>query len=200
MKATLVALTAVALYAAPSADAAGTGSIEGTVVDAQSSQIIPGGKIAVSVACGSVRRAAAVDDAGHFAIGGLPEGACSLTASGTAYVATNVAVAVTAGSIATVLVSVTARAYLSRGNPGAEPPGVRKQQEAQMKILRKHRRPPAVNGAMGRAGAGAMPIEADEDRGAAFDMARAERAQPVPPPEPAPPPMLAPPRDRKSVV
>ncbi|MGH2900563.1 MAG: carboxypeptidase-like regulatory domain-containing protein, partial [Solirubrobacteraceae bacterium] len=183
----VVALVAPATLAsfvvdtAPIADAAATGGVEGTVIDAQSSQIIPGGKIAVSVACGSVRRGGAVDGAGHFAIDGLPEGACTLTASGTAYVATRVGVAVTAGSIATVLVSVTTRAYMdslreqynvSRGNLGAGPPGVR-----------KHRRPMPA-----RAGAGAMAPEPmmDEDRGAARDM-RAERAQ-LAPPMPAPPP------------
>src|SRR5205814_1297068 len=145
----VVALVAPATFAsltlgiAAIAAAAATGGIEGTVIDAQSSQVIPGagGKIAVSVACGGVRRGGAVDGAGHFAIDGLPEGACTLTASGTAYVATRVGVTVTAGSIATVLVSVTTRAYMDQ---------LRTQQEAQMKNLRKHRRPMPA-----RAGAGA---------------------------------------------
>jgi hypothetical protein len=176
----LVAIAAIGLAAGPRAGAAATGSIEGTVVDQLSGQVVPGGKIAVSVVCGALRRGAAVDDVGHFTVGGLPEGACTVTASGAAYVAAAVGVTVTAGSIATVLVNVTTRAYMDN---------LRKQQEAQMKMMKKYRRPRDFNRA---GGAGAMaPAEALEDRAAgplAVAPRRPEPPQLAPPPAPRPAP------------
>jgi hypothetical protein len=106
-----LAILAVVLVTPATASASGTGGIDGTVVDQQSSQIVSGDKIKVAVACGSVHKGAAVDGGGHFAIDGLPEGACTVTASGAAYATTIVGVTVTASTIATVLVGVTTRAY-----------------------------------------------------------------------------------------
>ena len=65
--------------------AAGTGSVEGTVIDQLTNQVVPGGKIQVSIACGAVHKTASVDGNGHFTLAGLPEGNCTLTASGAAY-------------------------------------------------------------------------------------------------------------------
>jgi hypothetical protein len=96
------------------APAAGTGAIDGTVIDQQSGQIVTAGKLAVSVTCGAVRRTAVVDAIGHFSVGGLPEGSCTLRASGAAYVTAVVPVTVTGGAIATLLVNVTTKAYLEK--------------------------------------------------------------------------------------
>jgi hypothetical protein len=97
------------IAAHPAAAAAGTGSIEGTVLDASSGAIVSGGKIGVAAACGAVRKTGAVDAVGHFSIADLPEGACTLSARGSAYVTASLSVTVIAGSIATVLVSVVSQ-------------------------------------------------------------------------------------------
>jgi uncharacterized protein YfaS (alpha-2-macroglobulin family) len=160
----LAVLVALAVASPLTAYAAGTGSIEGTVVDQVSSQVVPGGKITVSVVCGSVRKTAAVDAVGHFTLGELPEGACTLSATGGAYVTAAVSVTVAGGSIATVLVGVTTKAYVEKQ---------RKEQEAQMK---RYRRPMVI----GRAGGG---------RGAAApELMREDAPMPAPPPAPPPPP------------
>jgi alpha-2-macroglobulin-like protein len=170
------------LAGAPAADAAATGSVEGTVVDQLSSQVVPGGKIAVSIVCGAVRKTASVDAAGHFTIGELPEGACTLSATGSAYVTATVAVTVDGGSIATVLVGVTSKAYVEK---------LRKEQETRMKL---YRRPMAV----GRGGGTGRAVGGPDDR------IRREMPEPpaaaapqLAPPPPAPPPPLAaaPPRN-----
>jgi hypothetical protein len=106
--------------------AAGTGTIEGTIVDSPSGQVVATG-IAVSITCGPVHKTGRVDGVGHFTIADLPEGACTLSATGPAYVTASVAVTVAAGSIATVLVSVTTKAYVEK---------LRKEQEAEMKRYR----------------------------------------------------------------
>ena len=172
----IVASVAMLAGARLTAYAAGTGSVEGTVVDQLSSQVVPGGKIAVSIVCGAVRKTAAVDAVGHFTIGELPEGACTLSATGSAYVTAAVAVTVAGGSIATVLVGVTSKAYVEK---------LRKEQEAQMK---RYRRPMAV----GRGGGAGRAMGGPDDR--------MRRDMPMPaaaPPPPAPPPPLAvaPPRN-----
>jgi hypothetical protein len=167
----LVAVAAMILGSGGMAGAAGTGSIEGTVVDQMSGHVVPGSKITVSVACGSLRRAAAVDDVGHFAVGGLPAGACTVTTGGATYAAATVAVAVTADSIATVLVHVMTKAYMEN---------LRKEQEAQMKMMKKYRRMPVARAA--GAGAGALAPEAAED---ALVPPAAEPPRPMPAPAPA---------------
>jgi alpha-2-macroglobulin-like protein len=166
----LVAVAAMILGLGGRAGAAGTGSVEGTVVDQMSGQVVPGSKVAVSIACGSLRRAAAVDDVGHFAVGGLPAGACTVTTGGATYAAATVSVAVTADSIATVLVHVMTKAYMEN---------LRKQQEAQMKQMKKYRRMPVARAA---GGAGAVaPAEAAAD-GMLAPLAEPPRAMPAPPP------------------
>jgi len=168
----LVLLVTILASARLTASAAGTGSIEGTVVDQVSSQVVPGGKIAVSIVCGAVHKAAAVDGAGHFSIGDLPEGACTLSATGSAYVTATLAVTVTSGSIATLLVGVTTKAYVEK---------LRKEQEEQMKMYR----PSVINGAFGAgrgmAGAGDMPMPAPPAAAAP-----PPRHAALPPPKPAP--------------
>jgi len=159
------------------AHAAGTGSIEGTVVDQVSSQVVPGSKITVSVVCGSVRKAAAVDAVGHFTIGELPEGACTLSATGGAYVTAAVSVTVAGGSIATVLVGVTTKAYVEK---------MRKEQEAQMK---RYPRPMSVGRGVGAGRGAARPELMRED---APMPAPAALAPPPPPRAPMPMPKPAP--------
>jgi hypothetical protein len=58
----LVAVAAMILGLGRIADAAGTGSVEGTVVDQMSGQVVPGSKVIVWVVCGSQRHGAAVDE------------------------------------------------------------------------------------------------------------------------------------------
>ncbi|MDB4959594.1 MAG: A-macroglobulin complement component [Myxococcales bacterium] len=100
-----------AILAGSATSYAGTGSIEGTVVDQQSGLTVPSGRIEISIACGSVHKTASIDGAGHFAIAGLPAGACTLTASGSSYATVAMGVTVDDGTIATLLVSVATKAY-----------------------------------------------------------------------------------------
>jgi hypothetical protein len=172
--------------------AAGTGSIEGTVVDQLSGQVVAGGKISVAIVCGAVRKTAATDAVGHFSIGDLPEGACTLSATGGAYVTATLGVTVTGGSIATVLVGVTTKAYAEKQ---------RKEQEAQMRL---YRRPMAF----GRGGGGGVGADLGAAKGMARggmargEMMREDMPMPAPPaaaapqpprhaPPPAPPPVAA---------
>ncbi|HEU0030538.1 MAG TPA: von Willebrand factor type A domain-containing protein [Kofleriaceae bacterium] len=79
-----------------SADALGT--IDGTITD---------GRVAISgasvrVVCGGVPRAAATDASGHFSLGGLPPGSCTLTATAPGHGARTTAVTVTAGKTTSV--------------------------------------------------------------------------------------------------
>src|SRR5437868_2009662 len=122
-----VGAVAAAASLAGDARAAGTGAVEGSVIDQATSQVVATGKLRVAITCGAVRRSAAVDARGHFALGDLPEGSCTLTASGPGYVAATLAVTVTGGSIATILVGVTSAEYADK---------LRKQQEQQIKLFR----------------------------------------------------------------
>jgi len=155
--------------------AAATGSIEGTVVDQPSGQVVPG-KISIAVVCGSVHKAAAVDGAGHFSIGDLPEGPCTLTVTGAAFVTELFAVTVAGGSIATVLLGVTTKAYEEK---------LRKEQQAQMKLYRRSM-------AIGRAGVGAG-LGGGKGMAAPAEMMREDRPMRADRPMPAPPPAVAPP-------
>ena len=91
--------------------AAGTGTIEGTIVD-QAHHVAA--HASVNVACGSVHKSTTTDEAGHFALAGLPEGACTITVSGNDYPPATMAVTVTDGAIATVLVNVMTKAYAAQ--------------------------------------------------------------------------------------
>src|SRR5207248_2679325 len=96
MKRAVVILFALAVGAHESR-AGGSGGIEGTVVDQDTRNVAA--HLAIAVTCGSVHKYAVTDGSGHFSIAGLPEGACTLIASGGAYAASSVAVTVAAGSI-----------------------------------------------------------------------------------------------------
>jgi hypothetical protein len=189
----ILALFALALGAPATALAAGTGSVEGTVLDQPTQQVVPGGKIHIAIACGAVHRAASVDGAGHFAIADLPEGNCVLTASGPAYVTATLGVAVTGGSIATILVGVTRRDYVEK---------LRKEQEQQMRLSRVHA------GVAGRLNGAPMPMPAAPAEKVPPVMAppRPRNAVPTPkvaaspPAEMAPPPMAAPPPPPRNAV
>ena len=178
----LLPLVAFLAAAAGPASAATTGGIEGTVVDQVSSQVVGGGKVAIAVTCGTVRKSAAVDGVGHFSVGGLPAGACTLSASGALYVTATLGVTVVEGAFSTILVSVTTKAYMEQ---------VRKQQEAQRREWQKEsknrRYQMDLDGGMagGDMGAGRGAV-----RGAP-GMAR----EPMPAPMVAPPRPASPPRD-----
>ncbi len=148
------------------ASAATTGSIEGTVVDQMTSQVVGAGRINVSITCGTVKKSAGVDGSGHFVIASLPEGACTLTATGALYVPTQVAVTVAADSISTVLVNVTTKAYMEK---------IRKEQQEQSKRWAKQ----------GRMNGRRMDLDGADGWGAGMDA-----------PGVAPAPMVAPPRPR----
>jgi hypothetical protein len=165
-----------ALAAAPAA-AAGTGAVEGTVIDVPSGRVVPRG-IAVSTACGSVNRTSAVDGTGHFSITGLPAGACTLTASGSAYVTATLGVTVIADSIATVLTNVSTTAYAEK---------LRAEQAEQMKQRKRYMRarPMAVD----MAAAEGMALDAKGGGGIA--PRRPVAAMPAPPPPPAAAPARA---------
>jgi A-macroglobulin complement component/alpha-2-macroglobulin family protein/carboxypeptidase family protein len=157
------------LAATPTAAAAGTGSVEGTILDSPSGHVVPGGRLTVTVMCGAVKKAGAVDGVGHFSIAGLPDGACTLTVGGAGYVSATLGVTVTGGSIATLLVNVMTTASADK---------LRAEQEAQRKQMHRYRYPArAMAGAGGMADRGIRPPEA-----------------PMPMPEamPAPPAMPAP--------
>jgi len=111
-KSVLVSMLALAAGAASPALAAPTGSVEGTLVDQQTGKVIASGS--VDVTCGKVRKSGRADGAGHFVVTGLPEGNCTLTANGPELVSITLGVTVTGGSISTVLVSVTSRAYAAQ--------------------------------------------------------------------------------------
>ena len=160
----LGALVAAAALDPAAALAAGTGSIEGTVIDQPTNQIVPGNKIRVAITCGAVHRTANVDGAGHFAIAGLPEGSCTLTVGGASYATSYLAVTITGGSIATILVGVTSNEYLEKLR--------KEQQQMRTRMYRAHAgRGGAVMNGVDRA---PMP------------------AEPVPPPMAAPPPVAVP--------
>ena len=100
------------LLLASAAAAGNTGAVEGTVVDSQTGKVVAG--VRVSIACGAVKKTVAPDGAGHFTIGELPDGPCTLSIGGGAYATSTLGVTVSAGSIATLLVNVTSQAVLEK--------------------------------------------------------------------------------------
>ena len=101
----------IVLFAA-AAQAAGSGGVDGTVVDSQTGQVVANARIAI--ACGAVHKSASADANGHFTVADLPEGTCTMSISGGVYATSTLAVTVTASSIATLLVNVTSRAFLEK--------------------------------------------------------------------------------------
>ncbi|MGE0546205.1 MAG: alpha-2-macroglobulin family protein [Kofleriaceae bacterium] len=98
-------LFSAVLAGCAAAHAGSLATIEGTVVDA-SGDAIASGKVRVTIVCGKVTRIAKVDRAGHFSVSGLPEGACTITSTATGLQPVALNVTASAGSIATVLVSM----------------------------------------------------------------------------------------------
>ncbi|HEX4416971.1 MAG TPA: alpha-2-macroglobulin family protein [Kofleriaceae bacterium] len=169
----LALFATAALAAQPSpAFAGGTGAIEGTILDASSGSVVAG-RLTVGITCGAVHKTGAVDAGGHFSIAGLPEGACTLTVGGGAYEVSTLAVAVTGGSIATVLVNVMTTASAN-------------EQRARMRSVP---RPAHAMAGRGMPPADAPPMLAPmEDMGAMPPMP----AMHAPPKAPAPAPVVAP--------
>ncbi len=95
-------LAAAALTAAPLTAVAGTGTIEGVVVDERGA---PLAGARVTITCGAVVRRVALDRGGGFSVAGLPSGACTVTADG-AGLSAAAAVAVGDGATASVLLTL----------------------------------------------------------------------------------------------
>ena len=108
MRWTRVPALCIALAAAPLAAAAQTGTVAGTVVDAQTSQ--PLADVQVSVA-GTAARAVTRAD-GRFSLGGVPAGSRTVRASRIGYSTAEQAVAVAAGQTATVTLGLRTSALL----------------------------------------------------------------------------------------
>ena len=104
MKSHLVAMVAIAGLARASYGDAGSGTIEGSVVGASGAVLSSG--VRISIACGAVVRAAAIDPSGNFSVTGLPAGECVVTGTGSGFATFRVQVTVSAGAIATVLVGM----------------------------------------------------------------------------------------------
>lgn len=137
-KSVLVSMLALAAGAASPVLAAPTGSVEGTLVDPMTGKVVTSASI--DVTCGNVRRSGRADAAGHFVVSGLPEGACTLTANGGAFVTITLGVTVTAGSISTVLVNVTSREYaarLRREEAKAREDAARDRRKDRSRVMRK---------------------------------------------------------------
>src|ERR1043165_4301557 len=62
----------------------------------------------VTITCGKVTKTTMTDPAGNFSIGGLPAGACTVTASANGYSSAAASVTVTSGSMASVALSLKA--------------------------------------------------------------------------------------------
>ena len=171
-------------FLAPAIAHANTGGIEGTIVDQATNQIVGGGKVNVAVTCGTVRKSDSVDGVGHFSISGLPAGSCILTASGALFVTTTLGVTVADGSISTILVHVTTKAYMEQQ---------RKQQEAQRKAWQKQSRryQMDMDGGEDRMGGGGMAGGRVGGRGLPGVAQRAPMPAPMEP-RPAAPPRVAP--------
>ena len=157
MKRALVIAMLLGTRGASHADALGT--LEGTVVN-ETGKVVTSG-LSLTITCGSVRRSASLDGAGHFSVGGLPAGQCTITSGGGGFGPLSLSVEVTADSIATVLVTAVSRAYLDE---------VRKENEERA----RHPQPPMV------APTAAEPMPAHR--------APAGRVHGVPPVKAAPPP------------
>src|SRR3970282_1294136 len=113
MKRIIVVALFVIAAATRGAPAAGLGSVEGTVLDSETGQVVQA-SVSITIACGSLRKSASTDGSGHFLIASLPEGSCTLTTGGATYAASSVTVSVAGGSIATILVHVMSKAYLQK--------------------------------------------------------------------------------------
>ncbi|MBL0215035.1 MAG: von Willebrand factor type A domain-containing protein [Myxococcales bacterium] len=100
------------IRALSSADALGT--IEGTIRTG-------GAPASVTVVCGTVSRSARTDSSGHFSIGGLPAGSCTLTASASGFTAQASRVTITAGGAATISMALSASAPVTKDPVKAEP-------------------------------------------------------------------------------
>lgn len=107
-----ISFALLAVLASTAAAGGATGSVEGTLVDQNTGKISAGGS--VTVKCGGVAKSARADAQGHFVVDGLPEGSCMLTAAGGEFVTVTMPVTVSAGSISTLIVSVTSRAYAAQ--------------------------------------------------------------------------------------
>ena len=107
-----ISFALLAVLASSAAAGGSTGSVEGTLVEQSTGKIAAGGS--VSVKCGGVTKSARADAKGHFIVDGLPEGSCMLTAVGGDFVTITMPVTVSAGSISTLIVSVTSRAYAAQ--------------------------------------------------------------------------------------
>jgi len=84
------------------ADALAT--IEGTVVDGAT----PISGATIRITCGTVTRAASADGSGHFRVGGLPAGKCTVTASAGGFGARSSTVTVAAGATAAIRLALQA--------------------------------------------------------------------------------------------
>jgi len=100
------------------AEAEGAGTIEGSIVDGAGKVMSSG--VRVQITCGSTRRTASLDAAGHFSVGGLPEGSCTLVASGSGFQTITLSIAVAGGSIATVLVTMAPPMPVSEPTPAPD--------------------------------------------------------------------------------
>jgi Ca-activated chloride channel homolog len=107
----LFVILAVVLCARALALADAPGAIEGTVVDA-AGQPAAG---SVTITCGKVSRSANLDAHGHFSVGGLPAGSCTVSSPGGA-----VQVTVTAGGTASIRIAAAPPPVA--GPPRAIPP------------------------------------------------------------------------------
>jgi hypothetical protein len=170
MKRMVMTVLAAAVFAG-GARAGGSGGIEGTLVD-ETGKVITG-HVTITVACGSVRKTATTDGAGHFSISGLPDGACTLTTSQGTYVATQVGVSVPGNAIATVLVHVKSKAEWDR-----------EQAEAQ-RWQRQAAKPAPTRFGVG-GGHGAMPRPMDLGK----DEAEGDAPMAAPPMAASPPPAM----------
>ncbi len=176
------------------ASAAPTGSIEGTLIEQPEGKVVTG---SVDLVCGKVRKSGRADGAGHFLITGLPEGSCTLTASGGGFVTVSLGVTVSSGSIATVLVGVTSRATAEKLRRQEDQ--ARKEQAQYLKEMRRYQKKPSRMGGMG--GGRARPADMDMDGGEAGGVMGGVAGEMAPPPAmaplpmPAPAPRMAPPRN-----
>ena len=104
----LFVILAVVLCAHALALAGAPGGIEGTVVDAAGKPVAG----SVTISCGTVTRTANLDASGHFSVGGLPAGSCTVSSPAGA-----VQVTVTAGGMASIRIAAAAAP-----RPVARPP------------------------------------------------------------------------------
>ncbi len=126
------------------------GTIEGSVVD-HTGKVVANARIQIT--CGGTRRAATTDGNGHFSVGGLPVGSCTLTSNGAGFGPTSIVVDVANGSISTVLVGMappmpkpTARPEMPpmAGVPIAEPAPADMAKPAEAPMRRRMQAPKAM--------------------------------------------------------